>query len=226
MKIKGTLLFGLLVGSLLLLVGCVLPFDAPILPLDPDEHVCRFYEVERKEATCAEDGYVKYACSCEKTETDVLGKTAHTPVTVAEKAPSCTEGGNTAGVKCSVCGAAISGYELIDALGHDPIVDEMIPPTASVAGKTEGSHCDRCGVTLVKQLPVYASDYTNPERYEGDYSYSYLETLPDADELTELYDRIDEAMLAFHLSDTDVGADLLIAEIDYSDLLQRPKLNI
>ena len=218
MKIKGTLLFGLLVGSLLLLVGCVLPFDAPILPLDPDEHVCRFYEVERKEATCAEDGYVKYACSCKKTETDVLEKTAHTPVTVAEKAPSCTEGGNTAGVKCSVCGAAISGYELIDALGHDPIVDEMIPPTASVAGKTEGSHCDRCGVTLVKQLPVYASDYTNPERYEGDYSYSYLETLPDADELTELYDRIDEAMLAFHLSDTDVGADLLIAEIDYSDL--------
>ena len=214
-KICATLLAMLL---LMMLAGCSLPFDIPGLTDGPDGHVCSFTETERREPTCSEEGYVKYTCTCGSFETNTIPVKPHTPVDVAARAATCTEGGVSAGQVCLICSGLISGCEPTDALGHAPVVDEAIPPTAVEAGKTEGSHCDRCGTILVKQMPVYANDYTNPERYEGSYAYEHLATLSGGDKLTELYDRIDAQMLEFHLGDTDVGADLLIAEVAYSDL--------
>ncbi len=203
---------------LLMLAGCSLPFDVPGLPNGPDGHSCSFAQTERREPNCSEEGYVKYACTCGKLETDTIPVKAHTPVAVAERAATCTEGGATAGQTCLICNELISGCEPTNALGHAPVVDKAVPPTATEAGKTEGSHCERCEEILVKQLPVYANDYTNPERYEGSYAYEYLATLSGGDKLTALYDRIDAQMLEFHIGDTDVGEDLLVAEVAYSDL--------
>lgn len=63
--------------------------------------------------TCENAGVKTYTCTvCNATKTEAINATGHTPVEVAEQPATCTEAGHTAGVKCSVCGATISGIEV------------------------------------------------------------------------------------------------------------------
>ena len=111
--------------------------------------------------TCSDAGVKTYTCTvCSETKTEVLGATGHTPVDVAEQPATCTEAGHTAGVKCSVCGATISGIEEIPATGHTEVIDEAVAATCTTPGKTEGKHCSVCNEVLVAQEEIPAKGHT------------------------------------------------------------------
>ena len=111
--------------------------------------------------TCTEKGVMTYTCTvCNATDTKVLDATGHTPVDVPEQPATCTEAGHTAGTKCSVCGATISGLEEIPAAGHTVVTDAAVEATCTEAGKTEGSHCSVCNTVLVAQKEIPAKGHT------------------------------------------------------------------
>ena len=111
--------------------------------------------------TCSDAGVKTYTCTvCGETKTEVLDATGHTPVDVAEQPATCTEAGHTAGIKCSVCGATISGIEEILATGHTEVIDEAVAATCNTPGKTEGKHCSVCNEVLVPQEEIPAKGHT------------------------------------------------------------------
>ena len=111
--------------------------------------------------TCSDAGVKTYTCTvCSETKTEVLDATGHTLVNIAEQPATCTEAGHTAGVKCSVCGATISGIEEIPAKGHTEVVDDAVEATCTTPGKTEGKHCSVCNEILVAQEVIPAKGHT------------------------------------------------------------------
>ena len=85
-----------------------------------------------------------------------IAKLAHTEVTDAAKAPTCTETGLTEGKHCSVCNTVLVKQETVPALGHKEVVDAAVAATCTEAGKTEGKHCSVCNTVLVAQQEVAA----------------------------------------------------------------------
>ena len=115
--------------------------------------------------TCENAGVKTYTCTvCNATKTEAIDATGHTPVEVAEQPATCTEPGHTAGVKCSACGATISGIEVIPATGHTEVIDAAKAPTCTETGLTEGKHCSECGVVFVAQQPIPATGHTEEIR--------------------------------------------------------------
>ena len=111
--------------------------------------------------TCENAGVKTYTCTvCNATKTEAIDATGHTPVEVAEQPATCTEAGHTAGTKCSVCDAILSGMEEILATGHTEVIDEAIAPTCTEPGKTEGKHCSVCNTVLVAQEAIPAKGHT------------------------------------------------------------------
>ena len=111
--------------------------------------------------TCENAGVKTYTCTvCNATKTEAIDATGHTPVDVAEQPATCTEAGHTAGTKCSVCAAILSGMEEIPATGHTEVIDPAVAPTCTEPGKTEGKHCSVCGKVIVAQETIPAKGHT------------------------------------------------------------------
>lgn len=99
--------------------------------------------------TCENAGVKTYTCTvCNATKTKAINATGHTPVEVAEQPATCTEAGHTAGVKCSVCGATISGIEVIPATGHKPEIRNAVEATLTTPGYTGDTYCSVCNERL------------------------------------------------------------------------------
>ena len=84
---------------------------------------------------------------------------AHTEVTDAAVAPTCTKTGLTAGKHCAVCKTVLVAQTAVAALGHTEVTDAAVAPTLVKTGLGEGKHCAACGEILVPQqtldrLPV------------------------------------------------------------------------
>jgi len=77
---------------------------------------------------------------------------AHVAEEIPAVEPTCTEVGNTAGYKCSVCGEILVPTEEIPALGHDIVVDEAVEPTCTETGLTAGEHCTRCDYKVEQEV--------------------------------------------------------------------------
>ena len=111
--------------------------------------------------TCENAGVKTYTCTvCNATKTEAIVATGHTPVEVAEQPATCTEAGHTAGTKCSVCDAILSGMEEIPATGHTEVIDAAKAPTCTETGLTEGKHCSVCNEVLVAQEVIPAKGHT------------------------------------------------------------------
>ena len=82
---------------------------------------------------------------------------------VAAVAPTCTEGGYTAGVYCNDCERYISGHEAVAASGHS-YNTVITPPTATAQGYTTYT-CGKCGHS-------YVGDYTEALGYTYTVSFS------------------------------------------------------
>ena len=111
--------------------------------------------------TCENAGVKTYTCTvCNATKTEAIDATGHTPVEVAEQPATCTEVGHTAGTKCSVCDAILSGMEELPATGHTEVIDAAKAPTCTETGLTEGKHCSVCNTVLVAQEEIPAKGHT------------------------------------------------------------------
>ena len=111
--------------------------------------------------TCENAGVKTYTCTaCHETKTEAISATGHTSVNVPEKPATCTEAGHTAGTKCSVCKAILSGMEEIPAKGHTVVTDAAVAATCTEPGKTEGKHCSVCNEVLVAQEVLPAKGHT------------------------------------------------------------------
>ena len=111
--------------------------------------------------TCENAGVKTYTCTvCNATKTEAIDATGHTSVEVAEQPATCTEAGHTAGTKCSVCDAILSGMEEIPATGHTEVIDAAKAPTCTETGLTEGKHCSVCNTVLVAQEEIPAKGHT------------------------------------------------------------------
>ena len=111
--------------------------------------------------TCENAGVKTYTCTvCNATKTEAIDATGHTPVEVAEQPATCTEAGHTAGTKCSVCDAILSGMEELPATGHTEVIDAAKAPTCTETGLTEGKHCSVCNTVLVAQEVIPAKGHT------------------------------------------------------------------
>ena len=104
--------------------------------------------------TCENAGVKTYTCTvCNATKTEAIDATGHTPVEVAEQPATCTKAGHTAGKKCSVCDAILSGMEEIPATGHKPEVRGAVEATLTKPGYTGDTYCSVCN-ELLKQGTV------------------------------------------------------------------------
>ena len=111
--------------------------------------------------TCGNAGVKTFTCTvCSATKTEAIDATEHTPVEVAEQPATCTEAGHTAGKKCSVCDAILTGMEEIPATGHTEVIDPAVEATCTTPGKTEGKHCSVCNEVLVAQEEIPAKGHT------------------------------------------------------------------
>ena len=111
--------------------------------------------------TCENAGVKTYTCTvCNATKTEAIDATGHTPVEVAEQPATCTEAGHTAGTKCSVCDAILSGMEEIPATGHTEVIDAAKAPTCTETGLTEGKHCSVCGTVIKAQEEIPANGHS------------------------------------------------------------------
>ena len=117
--------------------------------------------VVTKPATCTETGTRTYTCTrCQKTRTETIAATGHTPVTMPGKAPTCTAHGLTEGSKCSKCGTILVAQQDIPATGHTEVTVPGKPATCTESGLTEGRKCSTCGAVIVAQQTIPAKGHT------------------------------------------------------------------
>ena len=145
--------------------------------LDTLEHSCKAHlkEVKAKAATCiAKGNKAYYECEgCHKFYEDAdatkeitdktsveIGTTEHTSTVIPANAATCTEKGNTAGLKCSVCGQILQATSEIPAKGHTPVVVKGKDSTCTVEGLTDGTKCSICNTVITKQTIIPKKDHT------------------------------------------------------------------
>ena len=115
---------------------------------------------ETKAATCKEAGMMTQTCrSCGDVNEKVIDKLAHTEVAVAAKDPTCTEPGNTAGKKCSVCDETIEGNKPLLASGHKEVLIKGTPAACGVKGTTDASYCSVCNTVIKDQKELAALEH-------------------------------------------------------------------
>ncbi len=194
--------------------------------MDNFGHECTYSEWKSiKEATCKTAGKEARSCLiCGDTETRQTSRADHIPVEFKGKEAGCINPGLTAGSYCESCNSIISGIEDIPALGHTEVIDQAVEPTDNKPGRTEGKHCSTCGQVFVKQQSIFSGEYSNPDRYHGDYGYNSLATLSNGKKMQEFYAEIDAIASDFHdsLNDAKIKKKeekdvYYLAEVTYSD---------
>ena len=120
--------------------------------------------INKKDATCTEDGYtgdtVCKICGKEITKGETIQAKGHTEAVDARVEPTCTKSGLTEGKHCSVCNEVLVAQTEILATGHTEVTDPAVDPTCTEPGKTEGKHCSVCNEVLVAQTEIPAKGHS------------------------------------------------------------------
>lgn len=96
---------------------------------------------QTKAPSCKEAGETTHHCTiegCNGSKTESITKLPHTEVAIPAQAPTCTEIGHTAGVKCSVCDEIIDAPKEIAAKGHN------LANATYVGGHKHTGACTNC----------------------------------------------------------------------------------
>lgn len=134
-----------------------------VLPMLSDTHTHSFYEVESKEATCTENGYVKSKCFyCDSTITKTIICGGHKLVTDEGVEATCTENGLTQGSHCSECNKVIKAQEIIEAKGHKFVTLNKVAATYFANGYTGDTICSDCGKVVIKGSTIAKLTLTKP----------------------------------------------------------------
>ena len=191
-----------------------------------DDHSCVFTDwQEVSKASCTQAGEAeRYCIICYEFETRTIPKSEHSSVEYEGVEATCTEPGRTAGRYCKECNGILSGIVDVDAFGHTEVIDPALEPTDDKPGRTEGKHCSTCGEVLIKQTTIFSGNYSDPERYHGDYAFNSLLSQSNGEKMTDFYAEIDAFASDFHASlndakikETDGNITYYLAEIVYSD---------
>ncbi len=85
---------------------------------DVTEHTHEYAESVTENPTCTKDGLKTLTCSCGDTKTEAIPAIGHSAVEIPAVEANCTEPGNTAGEKCSVCDEVLTATSPIPAIDH------------------------------------------------------------------------------------------------------------
>ncbi|MBO5262619.1 MAG: polysaccharide deacetylase family protein [Clostridia bacterium] len=137
---------------------CSVTGDEVVSECPDSEHTVDVWNIVTP-ATCITVGEKNGVCTvCKKTVTATVEKTDHVLVTIEGVEPNCTRTGLTDKVECSVCGAHISGGEVIPTNGTH-VCDNLTVsclPTKYTAGKSSGV-CEACGTSFTTETPNTAT---------------------------------------------------------------------
>ena len=155
---------------------CVSCGEAKTETLPKLEHVHSYTEQVTK-ATCTEQGYTTYTCSCgESYKDNYVNALGHTEVIDKAIAATCTSDGKTEGKYCSVCNEVLVKQEVVKAIGHEfGAWTTVTEPTEETEGK-EVRQCEKCDATEEKVLSKldhihkYAEKITKPTCTEQGYT--------------------------------------------------------
>ena len=120
--------------------------------------------INKKDATCTEDGYtgdtVCTVCGKEITKGETIQAKGHTEVIDAAVKATCTEPGKTEGKHCSVCNEILVAQDVIPATGHTEKTVAGKPATCTETGLTDGISCSVCGAVIKAQEEIPAKGHS------------------------------------------------------------------
>ena len=120
--------------------------------------------INKKDATCTEDGYtgdtVCAVCGKEITKGETVQAKGHTEVIDAAVEVTCTQPGKTEGKHCSVCNEILVAQEVIPATGHTEKTVAGKPATCTETGLTDGISCSVCGAVIKAQEEIPAKGHS------------------------------------------------------------------
>ena len=133
--------------------NCNYSYKGDYTAVNENNHTLK-YNVNKKAATCSEEGYTgdTVCTACGKTieKGSAIKKVPHTYITTVVE-PNCFEQGYTLH-KCSVCNDTYkSDFTQPDETKHVEVIDKGYPATCTTAGLTDGSHCSVCGNIIKEQ---------------------------------------------------------------------------
>ena len=125
------------------------------------EHIFGDWYVS-KAPTCKAVGEKRRNCtSCDLYETEMLDIVAHTEITDAAVAPTCTETGLTEGSHCSVCGDIIMAQKEVALIDHTWDSGKVTKEPALNVDGVKTYTCSGCGGTKTEAIPAISADVTN-----------------------------------------------------------------
>lgn len=173
-------------------------------------------EIERKEPTCEEYGYVVMSCKCSETKIIDLENLGHDIIFIEGQSATCTEDGYYDYEKCQRLGCEYNTFEPIEASGHDNSNFIVIKePTCTLNGLCEAT-C-HCGTTFEFEIDAtghsYSSNVVDPT--EVDYGYTEYICLNCKDTYKDNYvDSISVSVLEFVLNEDNESYGVRFKETD------------
>ena len=105
--------------KLLLSLLTVLGFSFSALTITSCGHDHTWYEANRVNATCLNNGYIENICTeCDEITYEGIAATGHIEVIDVAIEPTCDKTGLTEGKHCSVCDMVLDAQKFVETKGH------------------------------------------------------------------------------------------------------------